>query len=890
MFRSVIAECKPSRRIIGQGKLYQPLIVSFIVLVLGVVSQDIKAQEVEPLLQPGEAYATRFSGITAEDGKIVILPEGVVGSIVDIRNPGTAPKGQHWVNEPQRMPVTAAEVGQVFGVALDDQAPPNVFLTATSAFGLHRSADNSDWLSGMWGPDGGPGTVYKLDKDNNYTPEVFANITLEDRENSGAALGNIAYDKWNKQLYVSDLETGMIHRLSADDGKDLGHFDHGVEGRTKFFDATTDASADLQPVAFDPSSTVQTDACSAGQFSVTPECWNYADFRRRVWGLGVRRDESSEEVRLYYAIWASQGLGNPDWAAAEDDKRNSVWSVRIADDGGFDTSSVRREFFLPDFFVNPEDIARVGYSHPVADIAFPKCAEQNIMVVSERGGVRNKGLQSEEAFAFPHEARVIRYELNEEGLWQSVGRYDVGYYERALEGSPFLRANSSGGVDFGLGYTQDGLVNSEKLNEFLWMTGDALCSSKPNGACVNPDTGAHDDTSAVHGVQGLLAEIYAEMAPAAAYEAYPSNGPATSPEGPDQSWLIDLDINVDETGAPIEQELTRNDATTIGDVEIYVPCAAPVEETGVVPPPLHSTIRTHRRWGSPEHSARITHRRWGSPQHTRRATHRRWGSPQHTRRATHRRWGSPQHTRRATHRRWGSPQHTRRATHRRWGSPQHTRRATHRRWGSPQHTRRATHRRQGSPQHTRRATHRRQGSPQHTRRATHRRQGSPQHTRRATHRRQGSPQHTRRATHRRQGSPQHTRRATHRRQGSPQHTRRATHRRQGSPQHTRRATHRRQGSPQHTRRATHRRQGSPQHTRRATHRRQGSPQHTRRATHRRQGSPQHTRRATHRRQGSPQHTRRATHRRQGSPQHTRRATHRRQGSPQQGLRRLDQIR
>ena len=80
------------------------------------------------------------------------------GSIIDLRSPRMPPLGQHWVDEPQRKPVTAGQVGQVFGVALDDANPPNVYLTATAtaAFGLHRAGNG--WMPGMWGP-GGPGAV-----------------------------------------------------------------------------------------------------------------------------------------------------------------------------------------------------------------------------------------------------------------------------------------------------------------------------------------------------------------------------------------------------------------------------------------------------------------------------------------------------------------------------------------------------------------------------------------------------------------------------------------------------------------------------------------------------------------------------------------------------------
>jgi hypothetical protein len=75
---------------------------------------------------------TRFSGATDEGGKPAIDLNGTVGSILDLRHPGTPPQGAQWLNAPQRSPVTAGEVGQVFGVALDDATPPNVYVTATS--------------------------------------------------------------------------------------------------------------------------------------------------------------------------------------------------------------------------------------------------------------------------------------------------------------------------------------------------------------------------------------------------------------------------------------------------------------------------------------------------------------------------------------------------------------------------------------------------------------------------------------------------------------------------------------------------------------------------------------------------------------------------------------
>jgi len=46
----------------------------------------------------------------------------------------------------------------------------------------------------MWGLSGSPGTVYRLNAEKGYQPEIFAEIVLRGRRNSGAALGNIAYE------------------------------------------------------------------------------------------------------------------------------------------------------------------------------------------------------------------------------------------------------------------------------------------------------------------------------------------------------------------------------------------------------------------------------------------------------------------------------------------------------------------------------------------------------------------------------------------------------------------------------------------------------------------------------------------------------------------------
>jgi len=697
--------------------------------------QPTAAAPPEPGLRPGEAVVTRFSGVTSADGPdgkpvLAIDVAGTVASIIDLRTPGHPPLGTHWIDEPQRAPVTASDVGQVFGVVLDDDTAPNVYLSATSAFGLHLSPGTQDWMPGMWGSGAGPGTIYRLDHANSYLPNILANVTLDGRPNSGPGLGNLAYDKYHKQLFVSDLETGMIHRIRTADGTDLGHYDHGVQGRPQFFDNENKKQGSLPPISFDPSTHARISDCPSGAFERSPECWNFAATGRRVWGVGFRHFPGNNQDRLFYAVWSSPAFNQTAWnAASADDKRNSVWSIRIAPDGSFDTSDVKREFVVPDFFVKPDDIARAGYSQPVSDISFALCSERPIMLIAERGGIRNLGLDAENPFAFPHEARALRYELDQTGAWRPVGRYDVGFYDRKNDGQPYIRANCSGGIAFGPGYTDAWTADLAKPDQFVWITGDYLCS--PDGPChwpgaeqaaAQPTPGAQPapqpanaeaeiqrDESQVHGLEGLAEGAFDEIMPAGALAAYPASGEPYPSAGLDKSYLIDTDINIDADGKVIEAELTRNDATKIGDVAIYEVCArapGPAPAAMLLPPPPaeeeppdlvldgHSREITHAMVAS--HGTDMSHYRWGS--HNPYWSHSRFRS--HNPYWSHNRFRS--HNAFWSHSRLGS--HNRDMSHRRSGS--HMLYISHFRGRS--HNERISHDRAGS--HKREASHSRRGS------------------------------------------------------------------------------------------------------------------------------------------------------------------------------------
>ena len=258
-----------------------------------------------------------------------------------------------------------------------------------------------------------------------------------------------------------------------------------------------------------------------------------------------------------------------------------------------------------------------------------------MMLLAERGGIRNLGLDVVNPFATPHESRALRYELHQDGVWRPVGRYDVGSYFRFAEGAPYMFANCAGGIDFGYGYTPAWTIDEKQLNQYVWITGDSLCSPighvPRTGGWQQGSEQAEGDPSEVHGIQGMKESLFAELAPASAYaELKPPQATPPRTSVSISPISIDTDINVDASGAVIYEELTRDDVTKIGDIAIYEFCEG--QSYGFVPvmapPPVmiyepgHSPSESHSRWAS--HSAEYSHYRYGS--HWPAMSHNRWGS------------------------------------------------------------------------------------------------------------------------------------------------------------------------------------------------------------------------------------------------------------------------
>ncbi|MEZ5877669.1 MAG: hypothetical protein R3D43_07890 [Tepidamorphaceae bacterium] len=401
-------------------------------------------------MYPGQLVVTGFPGTYIPGDEVPPGPEIIDETLIDPARPAVRvldvsfpedpPTGQQ-IDAPTHFSVPVSQTGLVFGTALDDLKYPNIYVTATSAFGLHivlpdadgdgrperlmNGAPDATFMEGQWGtadPAGGPGSVWKID---GRTGEVslFANIALDGFANTGAGLGNIVFYSRRGMFYVSDRDTGMIHRLDRN-GNDLGTFDHGVAGRT---------AAGMGAQAFDPSNRLD---IQDGAFDVNDSStWALPDPRRRVWGLAVHGD------RLYYAVAAGP----------------QIWSVGINTDGSF-ADDPRWEL----------DVPPAPQPFEISDIVFDP---QGRMILAQRG--TETGGYDYKTFAAEGEARVLRFVLEDPDDPATPSRWVEEPDEYAIGFRGELR-NANGGVTINYDYTRDNYLNTGACGGYLWSTGEQL--------------------------------------------------------------------------------------------------------------------------------------------------------------------------------------------------------------------------------------------------------------------------------------------------------------------------------------------------------------------------------------------------------------------------------
>jgi hypothetical protein len=505
----------------------------------GALSFAAPATAADQIFMPGQPIVTGFSGTVAPadvpDGTdpldlTFIDPDGK-SVVIQNLEPDGPPAGQ-LIDAPHVFSVTAADVGQVFSVTLDD-APlttgavaPNIYVAATSAYGLNLVVPGADgnpirsktgaadaaFTPGQWGGAGGvqgyPGSIWKIDGE---TGEVTLFSTIA--ANTGAGLGNIVYDPASAQFFVSDLDTGLIYRL-ASDGTILDTYDHGVTGRpTHGLDAVEDDGSAV-------------DVTSPDFNTEDPATWGFTQAERRVYGLAMRNS------RLFYAVSASADTGDVP----------QIWSVAIKADGSFGTP--RWEL----------DVAGLPFANDITAIAFDP---QGRMLLAQRGA--QAGSYDYSVFAEPGTSSVVRYkrEFPDDPATPSTWVAEPQSYAIGLasEGTA-----ASGGLALGYGYNEAVGDFSGACGAWVWATGDQLRN--------NPDLAPPvEGPMQVSGLQGMIKSA-----------VRPLNDPPT------ESFFTDYDGDTADASA--------SQAGHVGSVAIWQVCEGPsaptvpdLEPADDIPPP-----------------------------------------------------------------------------------------------------------------------------------------------------------------------------------------------------------------------------------------------------------------------------------------------------------------
>jgi hypothetical protein len=424
---------------------------------------------------PGDIAISGFSGSklsspTLPPGvdpidKTVIDVDGASVRVFDLSSLG-GPFAAQLVNPPVKMVAKARDVGQVFALAFDDgkgsaTGTPNLYAAATAAFGisivtggvgadgkpmrLKKGELQARFMDGQFGglAGGSPGSIWKIDGATGAA-SLLADTAFSGLPNSGPGIGGLAFDPLSRNLYASDLDTGLIHRFALDyNAADLGQFDHGAARVAQGLPAIGDDGIvmDITSPNFRPDDVAT---------------WGLTQAERRVHALAVHRQ------RLYYAL--AQGP--------------AIWSVGLKSDGGFDTDP------------RQEVAVKALQPLPVTAIAFDG---QGRMLLAQRGTQTNPFDFSR--FAETGSAQVLRYiekpenDTTTPAFWLADPQeYAVGF----AEGNRM----AAGGIAIQYGYRSDGRIDLGVCGGAVVMTGDALRDNAALAAEL-----AAGGAATVHGVQ-----------------------------------------------------------------------------------------------------------------------------------------------------------------------------------------------------------------------------------------------------------------------------------------------------------------------------------------------------------------------------------------------------
>ena len=214
------------------------------------------------------------------DGMAVITHSTQFGNepafqIFEAGNNANAPTGSGWstnIYTPSNSSIYNQwfNIGTVFGIAIDLEK--NIYLSALPIMYGTASVGSA-----------GAAGIYKVDKDDwSITNFVTTGNGINQIPNSGTGIGNVCYDKYNNQLFATNLDDGKIYRFDMD-GTLLSTFD---------------------PFSFDNSSP------------------GFAGFGEAIWAINIYA-ELGQNPKIYFSR-IDNASNNP-----------TIWSIDLDNNGDF---------------------------------------------------------------------------------------------------------------------------------------------------------------------------------------------------------------------------------------------------------------------------------------------------------------------------------------------------------------------------------------------------------------------------------------------------------------------------------------------------------------------------------------------------------------------------
>lgn len=368
----------------------------------------------------GDLVMTCFSGTNYGPNL-----NGPVVAVYHVQNAEQQTKGVNWLapnhHGPSNAQWTRSRLGEVFGVALDDNG--NIYVTATTVYGdfLDGTTNRNVTASGFH-----PGNIYQLDNISGAV-KLFASLP-----NTGPGLGNICYSSTHDKLYVTNFEDGKIYVLDM-----AGNY-----------------------VTYDPSSF---DEVNKSQMVLDDGTPGFAPLGERLWGIGFNEIEN----RLYYSVWI-EDAGQLQAGRYSSTTFNTIRSVELDANGIPVSSTDQSEVQMEDWASNSS--TKREWSSPVSDIAFTQDGTK--MLLAERT------MQYDFLYldfskspqvgwgSWAHSSRVIEYRGGSSSWSPSVNQFNVGLTSKS---------NSAGGVDYGYRDVVDNTLRD--CDSTVWATADNLLQS-----------------------------------------------------------------------------------------------------------------------------------------------------------------------------------------------------------------------------------------------------------------------------------------------------------------------------------------------------------------------------------------------------------------------------